>query len=67
MPSHTVLKGLCIQVPAVAVSQLLQQSVPQEGAVPQALSGAMADYMFIACFATEDEAWAFAGDVFREK
>ncbi len=42
-------------------------SIRQEGAVPQALSGAMADYMFIACFATEDEAWAFAGDVFREK
>ena len=42
-------------------------SIRQEGPVPQALSGAMADYMFIACFPTEDEVWAFAGDVFREK
>ena len=39
----------------------------EEGPVPEALSGAMADYMFIACFPSEDAAWTFARDVFREK
>ena len=42
-------------------------SIKEEAPVPAALSGAMADYMFIACFPSEDAAWTFARDVFREK
>lgn len=37
----------------------------QEGRVEEALSSTMADYMFIANFATEDEARAFIVDVLR--
>ena len=38
----------------------------QEGRVEEALSGAMANYMFIAVFDTEEEARAFTVDVLRE-
>ncbi len=38
----------------------------QEGRVEEALSGAMANYMFIAVFDTEEEARAFTLDVLRE-
>ncbi len=38
----------------------------QEGRVEEALSGAMANYMFVANFPTEEEARAFAIDVLRE-
>ncbi len=38
--------------------------IKEEGPVPEALSGAMADYMFLACFASEDEVWDFAREVF---
>ena len=41
--------------------------IMEEGPVPEALSGAMADYMFIAVFGTEDELWAFAKEVFKEE
>ncbi len=40
--------------------------IKEEAPVPQALSGAMADYMFLAVFTTEEEVWSFAADVFRE-
>ena len=38
----------------------------QEGRVEEALSGAMANYMFIAVFDTEEEARAFTSDVLSE-
>ena len=41
-------------------------SLKQEGRVEEALSGAMANYMFIANFKTEEEARSFAHDVLEE-
>lgn len=40
-------------------------ALKQEGRVEEALSGAMANYMFIATFATEEEARAFMVDVLK--
>ena len=41
--------------------------IREEAPVPEALSGAMADYMFLAVFGTEEEVYAFSADVFKEK
>ena len=41
--------------------------IKEEAPVPEALSGAMADYMFLAVFDTEEEVYAFTADVFRER
>jgi len=37
-----------------------------EGRIPEALSGAMANEMFVANFDTEEEMWAFYNDILAE-
>lgn len=49
------------------VRQKYASHLMQEGRVEEALSGAMADYMFIALFDTEEDARAFTIDVLYEK
>ena len=49
------------------VRQKYASHLMQEGRVEEALSGAMADYMFIAVFDTEEDARAFTIDVLYEK
>ena len=41
--------------------------IVEEGPVPEALSGAMADYMFLAVFEEESDVYKFAADVFKER
>ena len=41
--------------------------IREEAPVPAALSGAMADYMFLAVFDTEEEVYTFTADVFKKK
>jgi hypothetical protein len=41
--------------------------IVEEGPVPEALSGAMADYMFLAVFEEEADVYKFAADVFKER
>ena len=48
------------------VREKYKDHLKQEGRVEEALSGAMANYMFIAVFDTEDEARAFTIDVLSE-
>lgn len=41
--------------------------IKMEGRIPEALSGAMANEMFVANFDTEDEMWTFYNDLIREQ
>ena len=49
------------------VSEKYKDILIEEGPIEPALSGAMADYMYLANFRTEEEARAFAADVLKEK
>ena len=40
--------------------------IVEEAPVPEALSGAMADYMFLAVFENESDVYSFAADVFKQ-
>lgn len=52
---------------AEQIREKYHDHINEEAPVPAALSGAMADYMFLATFETEDEVFGFAGDVFKEQ
>ena len=49
------------------VSEKYKDILIEEGPIEPALSGAMADYMYLANFRTEEEARAFAADVLKEE
>ena len=49
------------------VSEKYKDILIEEGPIEPALSGAMADYMYLANFRTEEEARAFAADVLKER
>ena len=55
--------GLTFQLTPEQVRKKYGTHLKEEGRVEEALSGAMANYMFIATFQTEEEARAFALDV----
>ena len=55
--------GLEFRLSYDEVREKYKSVLMQEGPVEEALRGAMADYMFIGLFDTEDEARAFADDV----
>lgn len=57
--------GKQFKLSADEVREKYAAHLKQEGRVEEALSGAMANYMFIANFKTEDEARAFIIDVLR--
>ena len=59
--------GKDFEYSADQIREKYRSSIVEEGPVPQALSGAMADYMFLAVFEEEQDVYAFAADVFREK
>ena len=58
--------GHKFKLSAEEVREKYKAYLKQEGRVEEALSGAMANYMFIAIFDTEDEAKAFTIDVLTE-
>ena len=58
--------GRTFKLTAEEVRKKYADHLKQEGRVEEALSGAMANYMFIANFDSEDEARSFAKDVLAE-
>ena len=58
--------GRSFRLSAEEVREKYAAQLKEEGRVEEALSGAMANYMFIATFPTEEEARAFVVDVLTE-
>ncbi len=58
--------GLKFQMTPEEIREKYKDHLKEEGRVEEALSGAMANYMFIGLFDTEEEARDFARDVLRE-
>ncbi len=58
--------GLKFEMTPEEIREKYKDHLREEGRVEEALSGAMANYMFIGLFDTEEEARDFARDVLRE-
>ena len=59
-------KGKSFVYTAEQIREKYKDHIVEEGPVPEALSGAMADYMFLAVFAAEEDVYSFAADVFKQ-
>ena len=57
--------GLAFQLTPEEIREKYQEKLVEEGRVEEALSGAMANYMFMGVFETEKEALKFAADVLK--